>query len=155
MEPSIRKTTPEIPSIPGKLRRRAWGLVHKFLYHISWWYCTRFDIALDANIMQLPFGLVLKWTDRTSIEEAVAMQMARAAGMPVPKVLSCGEHPSASYNRFFSILMTRLPGFPLENSADPLLVELEEPWLFELKECVTSMRTWCSPYSDSVCSAMA
>jgi hypothetical protein len=35
-----------------------------------------------------------------SIEEAAAMQMARAAGMPVPKVLSCGEHPYAPFNRF-------------------------------------------------------
>lgn len=154
MEPSICKTTPEIPSIPGKLRRRAWGLVHKSLYHISGWYGPWFGIALDVNIMQLPFGLVLKWTDRTSIEEAVAMRMARAAGMPVPRVLSCGEHPNAPYNRFFSILMTRLPGFPLENSGDSLLVESEDPWLFELKECVTSMRTWLTPYSDSVCSAM-
>lgn len=64
--------------------------------------------------MELPFGLVLKWSDRTSIEEAAAMQMARAAGMPVPKVLSLGEHPNGSYNRFFSILMTRLPGIPLK-----------------------------------------
>jgi len=82
------------------------------------------------------------------------MQMARAAGMPVPKMLSCGEHPNEPYNRFFSILMTRLPGIPLENSFDPLLVELEEPWLSELKECVMSMREWKSPYSGSICSAI-
>lgn len=70
------------------------------------------------------------------------MQMARAAGMPVTKVLSCGEH-------ILSILMTRLPETPLENSFDPLQVELEQPWLFELKECVTSMRTWSSPYTPN------
>ena len=104
--------------------------------------------------MELPFGLVLKWSDRTSMEEAAAMQMARAAGMPVPKVLSLGEHPNGSYNRFFSILMTRLPGIPLENSADTLLVESEDPWLFELNECVNSMREWSSPYSESICSAI-
>ncbi|KAG0153801.1 hypothetical protein PDIDSM_1180 [Penicillium digitatum] len=40
----------------------------------------------DANVVQLPFGLVMKWTDRTSIEEVVSMQMADAAGIPVPKV---------------------------------------------------------------------
>ena len=34
--------------------------------------------------MDLPFGLILKWSDRTRIEEGIAMQMARAAGMPVP-----------------------------------------------------------------------
>ncbi|KAJ5702577.1 hypothetical protein N7488_010125 [Penicillium malachiteum] len=48
------------------------------------------------------------------------MHMARAAGMPVPNVLSCGEHPNAPYNRFWSILMTRLPGVQLENSYDSL-----------------------------------
>ena len=75
------------------------------------------------------------------------MQTARAGGMPVPKVLSCGEHPHAPFNRVFSILMTRLPGTPLENSFDSLQVELEEPWLFELKKCVISMRTSSSPYT--------
>ncbi|CRL23886.1 Protein kinase-like domain [Penicillium camemberti] len=52
--------------------------------------------------------------------------------------------------------MTRLPGTPLENSFDPLQVELEEPWLFEPKECVTSMRTWSSPYTpnQNICSAL-
>lgn len=44
------------------------------------------------------------------------MQIARAAGMPVPRVLSCGEHPNETMNRFFSMLMTRLPGIPLVNS---------------------------------------
>ncbi|KAJ5550362.1 hypothetical protein N7461_005060 [Penicillium sp. DV-2018c] len=82
------------------------------------------------------------------------MQMARAVGMPVPKVLSCGEHPYAPFNRVFSILMTRLPGTALENSGDPLHVELEDPWLFELKKCVTSMRTWSSPHAKSVCSVL-
>lgn len=82
--------------------------------------------------MQLPFGLVMKWTDRTSIEEAVAMQIAAAAGIPVPKFLSCGEHPDDPFNRTFSILMTRLPGVPLRNSFDHLEVD-KEPWLHELK----------------------
>ena len=68
------------------------------------------------------------------------MQMARDAGMPVLKVLCCGEHPNAPYNRTFLILMTRLLGSPLENSADTLLVESEDPWLFELRKCVIAMR---------------
>lgn len=82
------------------------------------------------------------------------MQMARAAGMPVPKVLCCGEHPNAPFNRTFSILMTRLPGSPLENSPDTLLVESEEPWLFELRDCVVAMREWTSPHSERICSAI-
>jgi hypothetical protein len=34
--------------------------------------------------VQLSFGLVMKWTDRMSIKEAVAMQMVEAAGIPIP-----------------------------------------------------------------------
>lgn len=104
--------------------------------------------------MELPFGLLLKWSDRTSYEEAAAMQMARAAGMPVPKMISCGEHPNDPYNRFCPILMTRLPGISLENSFDPLLVESEEPWLWELKDCVHSMREWVSPHAGRICSVI-
>lgn len=94
----------------------------------------------------------MKWTDRTSVEEVVSMQMARSAGMPVPKVISYGEHPDAPFNRRFSILMTRLPGVPLENSNDVLQVNAEEPWLEELKSCITSMRAWDSPGSETICS---
>ena len=75
------------------------------------------------------------------------MQMARAAGMPVPKVLSCGEHPHVPYNRFWSILMTRLPGVPLENSYDPLLIESEEPRLWELKTFVVQQLACFDPPS--------
>lgn len=104
----------------------------------------------DVNILQLPFGLVMKWTDRTSIEEAVAMHMARAAGMPVPKILCCGEHPNAPFNRKFSILMTRLPGVALENSRYQLETGAEGPWLSELKTCVHSMRSWSPPDQSSI-----
>ncbi|KAJ5543647.1 hypothetical protein N7513_004781 [Penicillium frequentans] len=152
MKPTISKTTPNIPPCPGKLRRRAWGLLHMVLYYVSKWYSGWYGINFDGRIIELPFGLILKWTDRTSKEEAAAMQMARAAGMPVPRVISCGEHPNGPYNRIWSILMTRLPGIPLENSYDPLDVESEEPWLFELKICITSMRKWVSPHAGKVCS---
>ncbi|PWY72483.1 phosphotransferase family protein [Aspergillus sclerotioniger CBS 115572] len=125
------------------------------LYHLSRWYCSWFGIIFDVNILQLPFGLILKWTDRTSLEEAVAMQMARTAGMPVPKVLFCGEHPNAPFNRTFSILMTRLPGVSLENSRYSLEIDDEGPWLHELKTCVDSMRLWCSPNPRSICSPLS
>jgi hypothetical protein len=118
MKPTISKTTPSILPSPGKLQRRAWGLMHMVLCHISKWYSWWYGISFDGRIIELPFGLILKWSDRTSKEEAAAMQMARAAGMPVPKVISCGEHPNEPYNHFWSILMTRLPGISLENSYD-------------------------------------
>jgi hypothetical protein len=96
----------------------------------------------------------MKWTDRSSIEEAVAMQMADAAGIPVPKFLSCGEHPDDPFNRIVSILMTRLPGVELNNTSDTLKVDDEQPWLHELKACIESMRLWRSPYHDSICSPL-
>ncbi|KZF22517.1 hypothetical protein L228DRAFT_127872 [Xylona heveae TC161] len=154
MQSTIRKSTPPVPSIPGRTRRRLWGLFHKLLYRFSEWYCSWFDVYFDPHIVQLPFGLVMKWTDRTSIEECAAMQMARAAGMPVPKVLACGEHPNDPYNRFVSILMTRLPGISLENSYSSLDVDSEEPWLFELKQCVEAMRLWCPPDPSRISSVI-
>ncbi|KAM5457577.1 hypothetical protein MaudCBS49596_000774 [Microsporum audouinii] len=141
----VSEITPPVPHIPGRTIRRAWGILHRGLYIFSEWYCYWFDVPFDGSIAQLPFGLLLKWTDRTNLEEAAAMQMVAAAGIPVPKFLCCGEHPNDRYNRTFSILMTRLPGITLENSRDPLEVEAEGPWLEELKTCVNAMRQWSPP----------
>lgn len=80
------------------------------------------------------------------------MQMARAAGMPVPKLLCCGKHPNAPYSRTFSILMTRLPGVALENSSYQLEIDAEGPWLEELKTCVHSMRSWYPPDQSPISS---
>ncbi|KAF5863931.1 hypothetical protein ETB97_009038 [Aspergillus alliaceus] len=149
---TISETTPPLPHISSRNVRVAWGVVHKSLYYFSQWYCSWFGITFNANIVQLPFGLVMKWTDRTSIEEVVSMQMAGAAGIPVPRVLNYGEHLKAPFNRKISILMTRLPGVTLENSYDELQVDLEEPWLEELNKCVRSMRSWLPPNHHSICS---
>ncbi|KAB8259808.1 hypothetical protein BDV32DRAFT_138548 [Aspergillus pseudonomiae] len=137
---TISQSTPPVPRIPSKAIRIAWGVLHKALYYLSQWYCSWFDIPFDVNILQLTFGLIMKWTDRTSIEEAIAMQMARATGMPAPRLISCGEHPNAPFNRKISILMTRLPGTPLENSR------------YQLEICVHPMRLWCPPDQSSICS---
>lgn len=121
------------------------------LYQFSMWYCAKFEIYFNAHVADLPFGLVLKWTDRTSLGEVAAMKLAREAGMPVPKVVCCGEH-GEDFRRI-SILMTRLPGFDLENSDDELDVDAEGPWIHELKTCIQSMRLWTSPFSDGqICS---
>ncbi|KAJ5579558.1 uncharacterized protein N7459_005543 [Penicillium hispanicum] len=152
MSPTISKTTPPVPAIPGRTSRKVWGVVHGALYHLSQWYCSWLGIR-DPFILQLPFGLVLKWTNRTSLEEVAAMKMARAAGMPVPKVISCGEHPNSA-PFLYSILMTRLPGVDLVNMDEPLQVETEEPWIFELKECVDAMRQWIPPDPERISSVL-
>ncbi|KAL2793070.1 kinase-like domain-containing protein [Aspergillus keveii] len=82
--------------------------------------------------------------------------MAGAAGLPVPKVICCGEH----INNFqkVSILMTRLPGIELynvTNSDDVVQPEDDEdPWLEELRTCVSSMRCWQSSWPEAVCSPL-
>lgn len=126
MPSTISETTPPAPRVLSVIERRFWAIIHKALFCFSEWYCSWFDLPF-GNIAELPFGLIMKWTDRTSLEEVIAMKTARAAGMPVPKVLSCGEHPGESFNRVFSILMTRLPGVSLENSSDPFEPDFEEP----------------------------
>ena len=139
--------------MPGKFERRFYGVIHAALSRFSEWYCAWLGIAWDANIRQLPFGLLIKSTNRLSIGEYAATKIARAAGMPVPKALSFGEHPNDDLRRF-SILMTRLPGFELCNSDETLDVEADEPWISQLKACVVAMRQWRSPYFDGVCSAL-
>ncbi|GKZ35830.1 hypothetical protein AbraIFM66950_006628 [Aspergillus brasiliensis] len=149
---TVQRTTPTVPAVPSVLSRWLWGKVHGSLYHFSRLYCYVFGIYFDPHIIQLPFRLILKWTDRTSVEEVIAMQMVRAAGIPVPRVLSCGEHVTPHLTREVSILMTRLPGFTLENFDEPLEVDEEGPWLEELKTCVDAMREWEPPSQETICS---
>ncbi|RDW87043.1 Phosphotransferase family protein [Aspergillus mulundensis] len=149
---SVQRSTPPVPPIPSSASRRIWGIIHKGLEYFSRWYCHWYGIY-DPYIIHLPFGLVLKWTNRTSLGEVAAMQMVRAAGIPAPKVISVGEHPNAFLNRNISILMTRLPGITLDYFDDnPLDDEIKDPWLEELKICVEAMRCWEPPCQDAICS---
>lgn len=147
---TISTTTPAVPSYPSRWQLIARGHMHRPLYHISRLYCKCYTIPFNPSILQLPFGLLLKWTDRVSLEESISMQMARAAGMPVPLMLSCGSHPGSMYA--FSILMTRLPGFEINNCAAPFVVSDEGPWLAELRACVDAMRQWTPPHPEVVSS---
>lgn len=140
IRPSISTRTPPTPTVTRPIIRRFWAKVHRF----SKLYRSWFDIPYDG-IHELPFGLILKWSDRTRIEEAVATQMARSAGMPVPKILCYGEDPSDDFMPV-SILMTRLPGWSLDNCFEPFDVEEEQPWFEELSRCVKAMRQWESPF---------
>jgi aminoglycoside phosphotransferase len=157
MEIKLSQAAPAIPSVTHPIIRRGWGIVHRVLERFSYSYCSWFDLpppgGLFYTVSELPFGLVLKWTERTRIEEVVAMKMARAAGIPVPRVLSYGEHPDDI--RQISILMTRLPGWPLNNSYDILQPDAEVPWLDELRRCLCQMRTWPSPFNKTrICSVI-
>ncbi|EEH05275.1 conserved hypothetical protein [Histoplasma capsulatum G186AR] len=154
---TISKTTPPVPSVPSKISLRFWAIIHKALYKFSAYYCSWFGIRF-GSVAELPFGLIMKWTERTSLEEVAAMQMARAGGIPAPKLLSCGEHLRARFNRpSYSILMTRLPGITMENTHDPFDPDVEEPWVHELKLCLDSMRQWRIPLpydQNRICSVL-
>ncbi len=151
--PTIARTTPSTPAVTSRNVRRFWGFVLEALRRFSEHYCSYFDIPFGPSVFDLPFGLVLKRSERVRIEEAMAMQMARAAGMPVPKVICYGENPRSTFS--FSILMTRLPGFELQNVADESLFEawVEGSWVSDLAKCLEAMRSWKSPYGeDRICS---
>ena len=154
--------TPPIPAVPSRRTRRFWGLVHKGLRRFAgayraWlrWYDT------DA-MMALPFCLVLKTNfPYTRVEEAVTMQVMRAAGMPLSKVLCYGEidGPDCWPGRRrldtveASILMTRLPGKRQFNVQDPgneeLDVEWEGLWILGIERCLKAMREWKNPYGEN------
>ncbi|EXJ92451.1 hypothetical protein A1O3_01002 [Capronia epimyces CBS 606.96] len=156
IQAKLSTTTPPTPPVTRPAIRRFWGLVHRLLAWFSRMYVVWFDEkpgfwGYQDHIYHLPFGLLLKWSEHASIEEAVATQMVRAAGMPAPKVLCYGEHPNN--NSRFSILMTRLPGHDLQNHREPFNPDEEGPWMDELKRCLDAMRSWKSPFGDSrICS---
>ncbi|GAQ44565.1 hypothetical protein AtubIFM56815_004768 [Aspergillus tubingensis] len=144
-----QRVTP-VSAVPGANSRWLWGKAHGFLYHFSRCYFYVFRTYFDPHIIQLQFGLVLEWTNRTSVEEVIVMQMARAAGIPVPRVVNCREHVTPNLNREVSILITRLPGFMLMNSDELLEVAGEGPWLEEMKTCAHTMREWEPPSQDII-----
>ena len=64
---------------------------------------TTFNVVLplrqaheDRVIYPLPFGYVLKSKPRLREQERLAMNLARAMGVPAPKFISYGEPPACS-----------------------------------------------------------
>lgn len=154
MKAETSMVTPPTPSVTSPLARKVWSKVHRLHVRFSEVYSSWFNIPIVSSIFHLPFGLIIKWSDRVRVEEVIAMQMARAAGMPVPRVLSYGEDPSDDF-RPVSILMTRLPGWELINLDTPFVEEEEQPWFDELTPCVRAMREWKSPFPEGqICSVI-
>lgn len=143
---------PPTPQLTFRTFRRFWGFVHFYLRIFSHHYCAWVGIKFDNQIAQLPFGLVLKWSDGTRLEEIQAMQVARAAGFPVPKVICYGEHPTCPHAPV-SILMTRLPGGELGQVYEHLSEEDKETALTEMQVMLKVMREWQNPWgAERICS---
>jgi len=132
---------------------RFWGSVHRnLLLTFSECYCRWHNIPFDGQIAQLPFGLLLKWSDGTRLEEVLAMEAVRKAGMPVPRVICYGEQPDTPHAPV-SILMTRLPGRQLGQVYESLTSAERDTVLHELDAYLSSMRKWESPWGeDQICS---
>ena len=144
-----------IPSTPKLLHpsvRRFWGLVHFYLRRFSRYYCKWMGVPYDNQIAPLPFGLLLKWSDGTRLEEVLATQVCRSAGLPAPYILCYGDHPMTPHGPV-SILMTRLPGKELGQAWKTLSPEGQATVLTELKAYIKVIRSWSSPWGEArICS---
>lgn len=110
--PTPTRLSSEIPPTPEPRDPRVspiLGLHTSFLPRFSIHYCRWIGIPFDSQIIPLPFGLLLKWSDGRRLEEVLATKVCRAARLPIPKIISYGEHPETPHAPV-SILMTRLPG---------------------------------------------
>lgn len=151
---SIDLSPHEMPhiSMPHSPSWSKWaGYIHCCLQWLSEYYCAWYGHEYSSTIVPLPYGLILKWSDGTSFDEAHAMMTVRTAGIPCPKVISVGEHPS-SPSAPVSILMTRLPGEPFDEAYDDLMPDQREVVVEELKAMLNSMRQWKSPRGRRSCS---
>jgi len=145
----------EIPPTPEPshhLVRRFGGDIHSFLRRFSVYYCHWVEFPFDNQIIPLPFGLLLKWSDGTLLEEVLVTEVCRAAGLPTPKIISYGEHPNTPHAPV-SILMTRLPGRELGQVYESLSPNAKTTALTEFKLYLSTIRGWTSPWGDErVCS---
>lgn len=153
---SIASTLPPTPRLAPPIVRRWFGLLHPYLLSFSHRYCNWIGIPFDNQLAQLPFGLVLKWSDGTRLEEVATTLMMRAAGFPVPIILSYGEHPDTPHAPV-SVLMTRVPGKDLGDPEiyEQLPNEERETLLKELDFMIQTMRNWIHPWGgERICSVL-
>jgi len=155
----VRKSTaplasniPPTPKPNPPFVRRFWGRVHALLERFSIYYCRWMGYPFNNQIIPLPFGLLLKWPDGTRLEEVLATQVCRAAGIPTPKIISYGDHPDSPHAPV-SILMTRLPGREIGDLYETLSPDAKLTALAELKLYLSTIRGWKSPWGDErICS---
>ena len=105
-------------------------------------------IQFNNQVIPLPFGLLLKWSDGTKLEECLATQAMRAAGLPVPKIICYGEHPDCPHAPV-SILMTRMSGVELHRELWEWFEPEEQAAIIsELKTCMDVVRSWQRPSAE-------
>ncbi|EIW81392.1 hypothetical protein CONPUDRAFT_137362 [Coniophora puteana RWD-64-598 SS2] len=124
--------------------------IHEWvLKPLSNWYCEIRGIPRQFAVFPLPFGLILKSCPNLREQEGLAMNLARAMGVPAPKFISYGDPPPSYRDTAFpSLLMTRLPGKVLDQSGGNVGLEGVKE---DLVRILTLMRRFESPWGDAVC----
>ncbi|TFK86657.1 hypothetical protein K466DRAFT_587035 [Polyporus arcularius HHB13444] len=129
--------------------------VHEWLLKpLSKWYTRLQGIPVEPSIHFLPFGFVLKSNPRLREQEGLAMNLARAMGVPAPRFISFGEplggcNAKHSDSPMPSLLMTGIPGTMLsEVDDDKVDFEVVHD---DLLNILASMRRFASPWGDAVC----
>ncbi|EAS28676.2 uncharacterized protein CIMG_07422 [Coccidioides immitis RS] len=152
ISPTVTSKIPETPRATHPKVRQLWGIIHKYLRLFSESYCRWVGATFDNQIAQLPFGLILKWSDGTRLEEVLTMEVARRAGLPVPKVICYGDHPDTPHAPV-SILMTRIPGDELGRVYKTLSDTERDSIQLQLKGYLEAVRRWKSPWGENrICS---
>ncbi|RYP44193.1 hypothetical protein DL768_009309 [Monosporascus sp. mg162] len=94
--------------------------VRHFLSEFSRYHCAWYGVDYKYYVASLPSGLVFKWSDGASLDEAPA-----------------------------SILMTRIPGYELSEVYEDLEETERESIVSELKLILETMCSWPNPTASS------
>lgn len=144
---------PEVSQLSSSVWRRWIGRFHSFLCWFSEFYCAWYGFEYSSSIVPLPFGLILKWADGTSLDEALSMMAIHDAGFPCPKVISIGEHRGTRFvSAPVSILMTRVPGDSLDEVYSDLEPADRKAIVAEISIMLETMRSWKNPWGQRICS---
>ncbi|KAI0649412.1 hypothetical protein C8Q79DRAFT_903193 [Trametes meyenii] len=147
---------PQLPCPPlgrpsSALSKKIFFYIHeKLLKPLSVYYCRLRGITTTdpATGYILPFGLILKCSYRATEQEGLAMNLARAMGVPAPRFISFAEPPLGSLAPP-SILMTRIHGVELDLLEDDQ-IDLDVI-RGDLVRILAKMRRFTSPHGDAVC----
>ncbi|KAF9447055.1 hypothetical protein P691DRAFT_672269 [Macrolepiota fuliginosa MF-IS2] len=142
---------PLVGRLSSTLTKRICFYIHEWLLiPLSTWYCRMSGVQMQPSVFPLPFGLVLKRNPRLREQEGLAMNLARAMGVPAPRFISFGEPPACYKDSFVfpSLLMTQLPGTELDAVIDHVDLEVVRE---DLAHTLSLMRRFASPWGEPIC----
>jgi hypothetical protein len=100
---------PPSPPLRAPAARRAIGHLPFFLVKFSRYYCAWFGVPFCHSIAPLPFGLLLKWSDGTSLDKCDPCVSSVQPVHLLQKSSALRRAPRYPWAPV-PILMTRLPG---------------------------------------------